>query len=181
MKDDHPHIIEAMMRSFYGLSYDTINKATNQMCPMLFNVMVYNIAAKYQLDYLKVQARLTFASLVQDLWASNNFLIAISEAYTATPREDRGLRDLIVAMCQIHRRDLREKQEFENLLANTPGLASDLVLLSRQRVPPNLSLEPRIVESYVCMDCLSKWQIQVGIVRDFLECPFCHHDQVLPF
>jgi hypothetical protein len=121
---------------------------------MLFNVMFYNIAAKYQLDYLKVQARLTFSSLVQDLWASNDFLIAISEAYTATPREDRGFRDLIVVMCQIHRRDLREKQEFENMLANTPGLASDLVLLSPQRVPPNLSLEPRIVVSYVCMDCL---------------------------
>ncbi|OQD84150.1 hypothetical protein PENANT_c014G02284 [Penicillium antarcticum] len=56
MMDDNPRIIEAMLRSFYGLSYDGINKATNEMCPMLFNVMVYNIASKYQAEYLKVQA-----------------------------------------------------------------------------------------------------------------------------
>jgi hypothetical protein len=181
MMDDHPRIIEAMLRSFYGLSYDGINKATRQMCPLLFNVMVYNIAAKYSLDYLTVQARLTFASLVQDLWVSNNFLVAISEAYTATAMHDRGLRDLIVAICQTHRRDLREKPEFETLLASIPGLASDIVLLSRQYVPPNLSLETRIVESYVCLSCLSKWQIQVGIVKDLFKCPFCHYDQILPF
>ncbi|KAJ5748072.1 uncharacterized protein N7511_009768 [Penicillium nucicola] len=181
MMDDHPRIVEAMLRSFYGLSYDGINKATNMMCPMLFNIMVYNIAAKYQIEYLKVQARLKFTCAIQNLWDSDDFLVAISQAYTTTSAEDRDLRVLIVAICQKHRRALREKQEFESLLANIPGLASDLLLLSRQYIYPTLALEPRIVESYVCMKCLSKWQIQVGIVKDFLKCPFCRHDEVLPF
>ncbi|KAJ5309150.1 hypothetical protein N7508_004529 [Penicillium antarcticum] len=163
--DDNPRIIEAMLRSFYGLSYDGINKATNEITK--------RSTSRFKPDsLLLLPCKISGPRIISWLQVLKHI---------PPPKQDRGLRDFIVAICQTHRRDLREKQELENFLANIPGLASDLVLLSRQYIPPNLSLEPRIVESYVCMDCLSKWQIQVGNVKDFLECPFCHHEQVLPF
>ncbi|KGO76798.1 Helicase, C-terminal [Penicillium italicum] len=115
IKDEHPRIVEAMIRSFYGLSYD-INQSDHQMCPMLFNVKVYSIADRFQVEYLKIQAKLTFVTLAQDHWNSDEFLTAAFEAYKTTPKSDRGLRDVVVAVCQKHRRELREKQAFEKLV-----------------------------------------------------------------
>ncbi|OQE01729.1 hypothetical protein PENVUL_c041G04759, partial [Penicillium vulpinum] len=139
IKDEHPRIVEAMIRSFYGLHYD-INQSDFQMSPMLFNVRVYSIADKFEVEYLKIQAKLTFVTLAQEHWNSDNFLTAAFEAYTTTPRLDRGLRDVVVAVCQKHRRYLREKSAFERLIEETPGLATDLVLLSHRWLPQPASM-----------------------------------------
>ncbi|KAG0158769.1 hypothetical protein PDIDSM_6288 [Penicillium digitatum] len=138
IKDEHPRIVEAMVRSFYGLHYD-INQSERQMCPMLFTVKVYSIADRFQVEYLKIQAKLTFVTLAQDNWNSEDFLTAAFEAYKTTPKSDRGLRDVVVAVCQKHRKELREKEAFEKLVQETPGLATDLVLLSHRWLPQSAS------------------------------------------
>ncbi|OQE82013.1 hypothetical protein PENNAL_c0038G09757 [Penicillium nalgiovense] len=137
MKDENPRIVEAMIRSFYGLHYD-INQPP-QMCPLLFNVKVYAIADKFEVEYLKIQAKLTFVTLAQDYWNSDEFLTAAFEAYTTTPKLDRGLRDVVVAVCQKHRKELRERKGFEKLVEETPGLATDIVLLSHRWLPQSAS------------------------------------------
>ncbi|KAJ5514849.1 hypothetical protein N7463_004401 [Penicillium fimorum] len=131
IKDEHPRAVEAMIRSFYGLHYD-INLSHSQMCPMLFNVKVYSLADKFEVEYLKIQAKLTFVTLAQENWNSDQFLTAAFEVYKTTPKSDRGLRDVVVAVCQKYRKDLREKERFQKLLEETPGLATDVVLLSHR-------------------------------------------------
>jgi sulfur relay (sulfurtransferase) DsrC/TusE family protein len=179
MKDEHPRIVEAMIRSFYGLHYD-INQPP-QMCPLLFNVKVYAIADKFEVEYLKIQAKLTFVTLAQDYWNSDEFLTAAFEAYTTTPKSDRGLRDVVVAVCQKHRKELREKKAFEKLVEETPGLATDIVLLSHRWLPESASTRVRLVQSFSCLSCFAKWQIQVGLAEYFTTCPFCQDDKVGAF
>ncbi|KAF9250632.1 hypothetical protein DTO006G1_5736 [Penicillium roqueforti] len=177
IKDEHPRVVEAMIRSFYGLHYD-INEPEHQMCPLLFNVKVYSIADKFEVEYLKVQAKLTFVTLAQDHWDSVEFLVAAFQAYKTTPKLDRGLRDVVVAVCQIHRRELREKKGFEKLLEEAPGLATDLVLLSQRWLPQSASTRVRIVQSFSCLSCFAKWQIQVDMAEYFTACPFCQDERV---
>ncbi|KAJ6186954.1 hypothetical protein N7519_001862 [Penicillium mononematosum] len=179
MKDEHPRIVEAMIRSFYGLHYD-INQPP-QMCPLLFNVKVHAIADKFEVEYLKIQAKLTFVTLAQDYWNSDEFLTAAFEAYTTTPKSDRGLRDVVVAVCQKHRKELRERKAFEKLVEETPGLATDIVLLSHRWLPQSASTMVRLVQSFSCLSCFAKWQIQVGLAEDFTTCPFCQDDKVGAF
>ncbi|KAJ5406947.1 hypothetical protein N7465_008231 [Penicillium sp. CMV-2018d] len=180
IKDEHPRVVEAMIRSFYGLNYD-INQSERQMCPLLFNVQVYAIANRFEVEYLKTQAKLTFVTLAQDNWDTDEFLTAAFEAYKTTPKSDRGLRDVVVAVCQKHRRELREKKAFEKLVQETPGLATDLVLLSHRWLPQSASTRVRLVQSFSCLSCFAKWQIQVGLAEYFTACPFCHDDKVGAF
>ncbi|CAG8898379.1 unnamed protein product [Penicillium egyptiacum] len=179
MKDEHPRVVEAMIRSFYGLHYD-INQS-HQMCPILFNVKVYAIADKFEVEYLKIQAKLTFVTLAQDHWNSDEFLTAACEAYKTTPKSDRGLRDVVVAVCQKHRKELRDRKAFEKLIEETPGLATDLVLLSHRWLPQSASTRVRLVQSFSCLSCFAKWQIQVGLAEYFTACPFCQDDKVGAF
>ncbi|KAJ5534937.1 hypothetical protein N7527_001191 [Penicillium freii] len=180
IKDEHPRVVEAMIRSFYGLHYDA-NQSERQMCPLLFNVQVYAIANRFEVEYLKTQAKLTFVTLAQDNWNTDEFLTAALEAYKTTPKSDRGLRDVVVAVCQKHRRELREKKAFEKLVQETPGLATDLVLLSHRWLPQSASTRVRLVQSFSCLSCFAKWQIQVGLAEYFTACPFCHDDKVGAF
>ncbi|KAJ5944880.1 hypothetical protein N7516_005048 [Penicillium verrucosum] len=177
IKDEHPRVVEAMINSFYGLHYD-INQFSPRMCPLLFNVQLYAIANRFEVEYLKVQAKLTFVTLAQDHWDKAEFLTAASEVYKTTPQSDRGLRDVVVAVCQKYRRELREKKEFENLVQETPGLATDIVLLSHRWLPQSASTRVRLVQSFSCLSCFAKWQIQVGLAEFFTTCPFCHDDKV---
>ncbi|CAI7623425.1 unnamed protein product [Penicillium crustosum] len=180
IKDEHPRVVEAMIRSFYGLHYDIIQPKP-RMCPLLFNVQVYAIANRFEVEYLKIQAKLTFVTLAQDHWDTDEFLTAAFEAYETTPQADRGLRDVVVAVCQKHRRELREKKVFEKLVQETPGLATDLVLLSHRWLPQSASTRVRLVQSFSCLSCFAKWQIQVGLAEYFTACPFCHDDKVGAF
>ncbi|KAJ5834309.1 hypothetical protein N7447_000335 [Penicillium robsamsonii] len=180
IKDEHPRVVEAMIRSFYGLHYN-INQSDPQMCPMLFNVKVYSLADKFEVEYLKIQAKLTFVTLAQENYNSDEFLTAAFEAYKTTPKSDRGLRDVVVAVCQKYRKDLREKDGFEKLLEETPGLATDVVLLSHRWLPQPASARVRIVQSFCCLSCFARWQIQVGLAEYFTECPFCQDDKVGAF
>ncbi|OQE14975.1 hypothetical protein PENFLA_c034G10118 [Penicillium flavigenum] len=179
MKDEHPRIVEAMIRSFYGLHYD-INQPP-QMCPLLFNGKVYAIADKFEVEYLKIQAKLTFVTLAQDYWNSDEFLTAAFEAYTTAPKSDRGLRDVVVAVCQKHRKELRKRKAFEKLVEETPGLATDIVLLSHRWLPQSASTRVRLVQSFSCLSCFAKWQIQVELAEYFTTCPFCQDDKVGAF
>ncbi|CAG8265744.1 unnamed protein product [Penicillium nalgiovense] len=179
MKDENPRIVEAMIRSFYGLHYD-INQPP-QMCPLLFNVKVYAIADKFEVEYLKTQAKLTFVTLAQDYWNSDEFLTAAFEVYTTTPKLDRGLRDVVVAVCQKHRKELRERKAFEKLVEETPGLATDIVLLSHRWLPQSASTMVRLVQSFSCLSCFAKWQVQVRLAEYFTTCPFCQDDKVGAF
>lgn len=167
-----------MIRSFYGLEYASVIQQENQLCPMLFNAKVYAIADKYEVDYLKVQAKLSFALLARDHWASESFLTAAFEAYTTTPKLDRGLRDVVVTVCQKNLKALREVEGFQSLLEKTPGLATDILLLSHRWLPQSASSNVRIVQNFTCLACFAKWQVNVKMADYFVECPFCQDDKV---
>lgn len=148
---------------------------------MLFNVEVYAIADRYEVEYLKVQSKLNFANLVHEHWNSNRFLIAIRSAYLSTPSPDRGLRDVIVAICQEKRMELCKMQGLEELLEEIPSFASDLVLLTKRWLPAYVTEEPLIVDFYTCLSCRAKWQIKWWDAVRFSKCPFCEDDKIIPF
>ena len=178
---ESPRALQAMIRSFYGLQYDGFNLFYKEICPMLFNVEVYDIADRYEVEYLKVQSKLNFANLVHEHWNTDAFLIAIRSAYLLTPSHDRGLKDVIVAICQQKRKELREMKAFDQLLEEIPALASDLVLLTEQWLPGYVTEEALIVDFYTCLSCRAKWQIRWEDAMKFIKCPFCEDDKIVPF
>jgi hypothetical protein len=181
LTEENARAVQAMIRSFYGLQYDKFNLFYKEMCPMLLNVEVYAIADKYEVEYLKIQSKLNFANQVHEHWNSKKFFDVIRSAYRSTPSSDRGLRDVIVAICQENKMRLRELQGFEELLQEIPSFASDLVLVNKQWLPACVTEEPVIVDFYTCLSCRAKWQIRWWDAVRFNHCPFCQDDKILPF
>ncbi|PYI17275.1 BTB/POZ domain protein [Aspergillus violaceofuscus CBS 115571] len=95
LKVDDPRAIEAMFHFMYGYRYDSSDSDQGRASPMLFAVKVYQVADKYQVPQLKDRAREKFKSIVETCWQTDDFPVAIEEAYKRTIKEDRSLRDIL--------------------------------------------------------------------------------------
>lgn len=145
LKEDHPHAVEAMIRFLYGIDYDSKSSLQSssgfqnsssdeknsteyaQLSPILLNVMVYQLGDKYIIPQLKLQAKEKFEKLLKTSWAADDFPIAITEAYERTTKDDRGLRDPLVAITHEHFDVLKKRDGFNNVLETVVGFAADLI------------------------------------------------------
>ncbi|KUL81280.1 hypothetical protein ZTR_10828, partial [Talaromyces verruculosus] len=126
LQDDDPCAIQAMIHFMYGFDYDSSGSEHSRASPMLFNVKVYQIADKFVVPQLKQKAKEKFETIVQTCWKMDDFPVAIAEAYTCTPKTDRGLREPLVKISMDHMDELLKKDAFVDVLENTIGFSSDL-------------------------------------------------------
>jgi hypothetical protein len=149
---------------------------------MLFNVEVYAIAHTFGVEYLQIQSKLKFIDLIRVESMPSEFAIAVRAAYSSTPDSDRGLRDVIVAVCQEKKAHWSVLPSFVQLLADVPSLASDIESLSGLWLPGYVSAgEAFIVDFYNCLSCRAKWQIKWTDAVTFTECPFCGDNKIIPY
>ncbi|KAJ4258059.1 hypothetical protein NW762_008199 [Fusarium torreyae] len=97
IEDFDASIVEAMVNFMY--SFDYTDAPDSPL--MVFNAQVYQIADKYDISALKSHAKSKFGTAINSGWTTEDFPIAINVAYTTTPPEDRGLRDLIVEIAPL--------------------------------------------------------------------------------
>lgn len=117
----------------YGLQHDY---ETGGVSPILFQAILYQVADKYIIPRLKICSLNKFALLVKTSWVKDDFPTVISEVYSNTPQEDRGLRDLILTT--VHRNfpaleTFKSFDDFKDVLRETAQFSSDLVLLQRSK------------------------------------------------
>lgn len=79
-----------MLHFMYNFDYTNVNGTSS----MVFEAQIYQIADKYDIDSLKEHAAKKFGAALDVGWPMDDFPLAITVAYTTSPLEDRGLRDL---------------------------------------------------------------------------------------
>jgi hypothetical protein len=124
LEDVNVSVVEAMLYFMYHFDYNNVHGAST----MVFHAEVYSIADRYMVPALKRYAKDKFNSAISCGWSMDDFPLAIAEAYSSTPEEDRGLRDLVVETCHQNLKQLSKNQPFRETLQATVGLAADLVL-----------------------------------------------------
>ncbi|RSL42303.1 hypothetical protein CEP54_015532 [Fusarium duplospermum] len=112
IKDFDVGVVEAMLHFMYNFDYTNLNETSS----MVFEAQVYQIADKYDIGSLKEHAKKKFGAAIGIGWAMDDFPLAITVAYTTSPLEDRGLRDLIIETCHNNIDDLLGKSYFCEVL-----------------------------------------------------------------
>ena len=78
---------------------------------------------------LKRLAKKKFAVQIQHHRDSHEIAECLPEVYQTTPDTDRGLRDIVVGVFREHP-ELMQRQDIEDSVRLTPGLAWDLCMMS---------------------------------------------------
>lgn len=158
-----------MLLFMYGFDYERICSERCANSPLSFHVRVYQVGDKYDVPKLRDYARRKFASAIRTCWETDDFPVAISDAYSTTPPADNGLLDLIVIASVDHLGKLLENDYFNEVLEETPGFAVDIVRSGR------LSAHSLI---YRCPDCTGVWRLQLlnSKIKAHVFCPSCGRD-----
>ncbi|KAK1989747.1 hypothetical protein LX36DRAFT_686373 [Colletotrichum falcatum] len=156
LPDDDPVAVEMMVQYFYNLGYCKPTPESNSdrshadLCQttqehsdsgdisdILLHAKVYAIAEKYAIGGLKALARIKFQTTASKCWDTDDFLDAISEAYTSTLDSDRGLRDIVLKVFAEHEQ-LLDWNEIKELLRRLGSLAYDLLMHYHHKDKPDL-------------------------------------------
>lgn len=93
LKEDNPWAVEAMIHFMYGFDYDSSGSDHSSVSLVLFNVNVYQIADKYGVQKLNERVKEKFEKIIETCWTMDDFPMTLTEAYSSTPKTDRGLQD----------------------------------------------------------------------------------------
>ena len=94
---------------------------------LLIHAKMYEIADKYHVVGLKELAMEKFRRACQDNWHEPGFAVAAYHAFSTTPDNDLGLRDIVSLTIATHMTELMKKPEVEALLLEFNGLAFGLL------------------------------------------------------
>ncbi|KAF4430520.1 Kelch 8 [Fusarium acutatum] len=134
IKDFEANIVEAMLRFVYSFDYDVPPDTP----PMIFQAKVYQKGDKYRIETLKKHSLDKFKSVTKEAEVTTEYASdladAITTAYTTTPPEDRGLRDIVMQSSYKVFDELMGNESFREGLAMNGDLSADLLkLLTSQR------------------------------------------------
>lgn len=125
--EDDPGAVEAMIRFMYENEYDSSGNNDAQVSPMLFDVMVYQVADKYGVAALKKVSKGKFDRAASICWEMDDFPHVITHVYSSSECEE--LRDTIAQISHEHIDKLIVKNNFFRVLQETSGFAADIVQL----------------------------------------------------
>ena len=116
-----------MIRFMYENEYDSSGNNDAQVSPMLFDVMVYQVAEKYGVGALKKLSKVKFDHAASICWEMNEFPHVITHVSSSSECEE--LRDTIAHISHKHIDKLIVKNNFFRVLQETSGFAADVVQL----------------------------------------------------
>ena len=158
-----------MIHFMYGFDYDSSGGDHSRVSPMLFNVNVYQVADKYGVLKLKQRAKEKFEKIIEACWGMDDFPLTITEAYSSTPKTDRGLRDPLIRTALKHIEHLQKTEDFVQVLEETVGFSADIFQYSiSQSTNPSLT-------KYRCWNCDNQWQLENSV--SLVYCPTCGYSK----
>ncbi|KAF2134918.1 hypothetical protein P153DRAFT_279961, partial [Dothidotthia symphoricarpi CBS 119687] len=93
---------------------------------ILLHAKMYEFADKYDVSGLKELAREKFSSACLRYWDSDYFAPAAHHAFSTTPEEDKGLRDIVISTVSNHM-DVLNKPAMEAVLNEFNALSVGLL------------------------------------------------------
>lgn len=120
LKEDDPQYAGILLRYFYAHDYQIDDNGKPRL---VADARVYAIADKYGVGLLKDLAKQNFATAITGTTAADipSFIEAIRVIYTSTLGSDRGLRDCILPKLQELKQQLRDSNEFMDLMLSGLG------------------------------------------------------------
>ena len=116
-----------MLKFLYGFEYNILtSERPCTVSPILFNIVLYQVATKYRVPELKESAKGQVENILEFAWNSSEFLDAIREVYTRHPRDCEPLRRVLVKRSLQHMSDLSNIHAFQVLLDEIEGFAADI-------------------------------------------------------
>jgi hypothetical protein len=100
--------------------------ASSDASQLLLHAKMYEIGDKYDVIGLKQLAREKFLRAAAEYWNDEQFALAAHYAFSTTPEEDKGLRDVVNNTISMHM-ELLNKPAVEALLTEFNGLAVGLL------------------------------------------------------
>ncbi|KAF2846094.1 hypothetical protein T440DRAFT_511103 [Plenodomus tracheiphilus IPT5] len=97
----------------------SLNGTSDQL---LTHAKMYEIADKYDIVGLKDLVKEKFSRSCKHFWNDEEFAVAAHYAYSTTPDEDKGLRDIVSTTISSHM-EIIEKAEIRVLMTEFNGLA----------------------------------------------------------
>ncbi len=135
-----------MLQFLYKFDYHDGRGFADTMEPLSFNVLVYSIADKYDIQELKELAKEKFECLVKEQWVQDAFPEALRAVYGTTPGTDRGLRDIAARISYDNITELMSADSaFGRVLGDVAALGADLVTL--------LVTRGGHIQKYKCSSC----------------------------
>lgn len=145
LDNDDPRCVEAMISFMYNLEYEVFeNDLDYEICEggqgersegsaMLFDVQMYQMADKYEIASLKGVCKKGYHRWATKHWTLLLFSRSITEIYSTTPREDRGLRDIVTDISSAHESELSKRVDFLEAIQATPEFAVDFIKSTAHR------------------------------------------------
>lgn len=130
------------------------------------HVHVYAAADKYDVKSLKEAVIGRFKDLISNKWNDDSFPKVVQAVYGSTPPSDKGLRDVVAALCIKHQDVLATKKEFVHALSLTGQLGTDLFVL--------LNFEHSRVLCPICKEHVEQSKVtQWASNCEYGVCPSC--------
>lgn len=111
----------------------------------VMHAKMYALGSKYDILDLKQAAQKGYKDTVSTAWNGKEFARAIRLAYTTTPEEDKGLRDITSQTILQHREVLLAKEEIEAAVRSIERLPYALLQQS--------AYNGTCIKTFECDDC----------------------------
>lgn len=99
---------------------------------LLNNVLVYALAEKYDIQSLKDLAKCKLSAHALRQWDEEDLLSVLEMVYETTPATDRGLRDVISAVCSQHMAELVTNPRFRDIICKDSMLAFEITIRTHE-------------------------------------------------
>lgn len=122
---------------------EEICEAKQAQLRMLNNVDVYALAEKYNLPGLKELAAKKFRRDACKCPLKGLAAIA-RETYTSTPSSDRGMRDLVIQICETHLDQIMEARDLEVVMEENEDFGADMFKVVRGKYKKQLEVNENL-------------------------------------
>ncbi|KXT00476.1 hypothetical protein AC578_1917 [Pseudocercospora eumusae] len=171
---DHPTVVGAMIDFFYLSDYDDeMGIRDAQPCsPIMFNVLVFTIADKYDVQPLVDLATEKFCQRAESEWRTTAFANAVRELWENAPEGDRKMQNKVLEVSSAHANGLLKEdygQAFRKLVAEITLFGTQFQLATLNRTRNFLTAH----STYRCKSCNRQFSALKGQGR---VCPYCTLD-----
>lgn len=158
----------------YKSSYDDESGNNPGRCaPLVFNVQVYALADKFQVEGLKDLALKKFEELCTKNWTQEGFTGALRVIYgDLFPPHDTAMRKAAIEKAGDHMRELLQEPAFVKMLEEVASLGSDLTKKFCDK-PSKPKLDLQHVKKYRCPSCNRVWHMDNPQQNTTGYCYFC--------
>ncbi|KAL8761593.1 MAG: hypothetical protein Q9184_002301 [Pyrenodesmia sp. 2 TL-2023] len=98
---------------------------------MLLHANMYAAGDRYGVLPLKAAAEAKFKAITKQSWPFQEFHIIVARVYASTPKEDRGLRDVIFQLCVDHLEEVSAGPCWKQMMADHAAVALGVELVPK--------------------------------------------------